>query len=132
MRPALMVVDMQRWFLEVGPPEKLARVPWLIANTNELIRCFRDRGLPVIRVVTIHKADGSTWNQWMKAQKVPRLIEGTREAEEHPGVDTGDNDIVVTKTRHSAFLRTQLEDLLRARAIDTLAVSYTHLRAHET
>jgi nicotinamidase-related amidase len=123
MRPALLVIDLQRWFLEVGPPEKLARVGALIANTNALIDFFRDRYLPVVRIQTVHKADGSTWNQWMKEHNTPRLIEGTREAEEHPDVHRCDTDVVIRKTRHSAFIRTELEDVLLARAIDTVVLA---------
>ena len=80
MSPALLVIDLQRWFLEVGPAEKLARVGKLIRNTNALIDSFHDRDLPVVRILTVHKADGSTWNQWMKDHNSPRLIEGTSEA----------------------------------------------------
>jgi len=122
MRPALLVIDLQRWFLEIGPAEKLARVGTLIANTNALIDFFHDRGLPVVRILTVHKPDGSTWNQWMKEHNSPRLIEGTPEAEEHPDVHRTDTDIVIRKTRHSAFIRTQLEDVLRGRAVDRVAV----------
>jgi len=123
MRPALLVIDLQRWFLEVGSPEKRARVGTLIANTNALIDFFRDRNLPVVRILTVHKADGSTWNQWMKEHNTSRLIEGTREAEEHPDVHRCEADVVIQKTRHSAFIRTDLEDLLLARAIDTVVLA---------
>ncbi len=120
--PALLVIDMQRRFLEQGHPEKLARVGALIASANELIDCFHDRGLPVVHIQTIHKADRSTWNQWMKEHDAAALIEGTREAEVHPDVHVADTDIVVRKTRHSAFIRTELEQLLTSRAIGTLAL----------
>ena len=123
MRPALLVIDLQRWFLEVGSPEKLARVGALIANTNALIDFFRDRDLPVVRIQTVHKAGGSTWNQWMKEHNTPRLIEGTQEAEEHPDVHGSDTDVVIRKTRHSTFIRTELEDVLLARAIDTVVLA---------
>ena len=123
MRPALLVIDLQRWFLEVGPAEKLARVGALIANTNALIDFFHDRDLPVVRILTVHKADGSTWNQWMKEHSTPRLIEGTPEAEEHPEVHRRHTDVVIRKTRHSAFIRTELEDVLLGRAVDTVVVA---------
>ena len=123
MRPALLVIDLQRWFLEVGPAEKLARVGTLIANTNALIDLFHDSDLPVVRILTVHKADGSTWNQWMKEHSTPRLIEGTPEAEEHPEVHRRDTDVVMRKTRHSAFIRTELEDVLLGRAVDTVVVA---------
>ena len=122
MRPALLVIDLQRWFLEVGPPEKLARVETLIAKTNELIDFFHEKKLLVVQIQTVHKADGSTWNQWMKEHNKGRLIEGTREAEEHPDVHTCDTDVVVRKTRHSAFIRTELEQVLRDRGVDTVVL----------
>lgn len=123
MVPALLVIDLQRWFLEVGPPEKLARVEKLISQVNALIDFFHERELPVVHIYTVHKADGSTWNQWMKEHNTPRLIEGTREAEEHPDVHRCETDVVIRKTRHSAFIRTELEDVLLARAIDTVVLA---------
>jgi len=123
MRPALLVIDLQRWFVEVGPAEKLARVERLIASANALIDFFHARDLPVVRILTVHKADGSTWNQWMKEHNSPRLIEGTSEAEEHPDVHRCDTDIVIRKTRHSAFIRTELEKVLRVRSVGTVVVA---------
>jgi len=55
MRPALLVIDLQRWFLEIGPPEKLAAVESVIARTNELIDFFHERGLPIMHIQTVHK-----------------------------------------------------------------------------
>lgn len=123
MRPALLVIDLQRWFLEVGPPEKLARVERLIAKSNELIDFFHEKKLPVVQVQTVHKADGSTWNQWMKEHNTGHLIEGTREADEHPDVHTCDTDVVIRKTRHSAFIRTELEETLRDRGVDRVVIA---------
>jgi nicotinamidase-related amidase len=122
MKPALLVIDMQRRFLEQGHAEKLARVPTLIANANELIDFFHDTGLPVVLVQVVHKADRSTWNQWMIEHDAPALIEGTPEAEEHPDVHTRETDIVLPKTRHSAFIRTDLDDILRSRGVDTVVL----------
>lgn len=121
--PALLVIDLQRWFLEVGSSEKLAAVETLISQTNTLIDFFYERKLPIIHIHTVHQADGSTWNQWMKEHNSPRLIEGTREAEEHPGVHKYVTDIQVIKSRHSAFIRTQLESILRDRQVDTLIMA---------
>jgi len=123
MRPALLVIDLQRWCLEVGPQEKLARVETLIAKTNDLIDFFHEKDLPVVQIRIIHKADGSTWNQWMREHRTGRMIEGTREAEGHPDVHTCDADVVLTKTRHSAFIRTELEHLLGEREVDTVVLA---------
>jgi len=122
-RAALLVIDLQRWFLETGPPAKLRAVEALIAATNELLDAFHERRLPVVIVQTVHQADGSTWNQWMKAHDTGRLIEGTPEAELHPALRTAESDLVLTKTRHSCFIRTDLERMLRDRDVDTVVLA---------
>lgn len=128
MKPALLVIDLQRYYLEVGHEEKLARVGRLIANTNELIDFFHAHTLPIVRMQIVHKADGSTWNQQMRRHWTGELlkgtlIEGTWEAETYPQLHQYDTDIVVTKTRGSAFIRTDLEDLLRGLDTDTVVVT---------
>ena len=110
---ALVVIDLQRWFLEVGSKEKLDRVAKLIRHTNELIKHFEENNLPIIKVQTVHKADKSTWNLWALEHDVGRLIEGTKEAEYSPDVHVAKNEIIITKTRLSAFIRTNLENKLK-------------------
>lgn len=128
MKAALLVIDLQRYYLEVGHEEKLARVGALIAKTNELIDFFHDKALPVVKVQIVHKADGSTWNQAMRPHWTGQLMkgtltEGTWEVEPHPELRGRPTDIVVTKTRGSAFIRTQLENLLRELEVDTIVLT---------
>lgn len=128
MTPALLTVDLQRYYLEVGHEDKLTRVNALIANTNDLIEWFHRHVLPIIRIQLVHRTDGSTWNQQMKPHWTGdvlngTLAEGTWEAEPHPDLIEHETDIVVTKTRGSAFLRTDLEDTLRALSVDTVVVA---------
>ena len=77
MKAALIVIDLQRWYLERGHPDKLERVGRLIERTNDLIDCFHERTLPVFKVQNVHKADGSTWNQFMRPYWTGKPIEGT-------------------------------------------------------
>ena len=119
---ALIVIDLQKWFLEVGSEEKLSLVSNLITKTNELLRHFEKNNLPIIKVQTVHKADKSTWNIWALENNVGRLIEGTKEAEYSPEVYVAKNEILVTKTRLSAFLRTNLENILRNLNCDELVI----------
>lgn len=119
---ALIVVDVQRWFLEVGSEEKLNLVSNLITKTNELIRYFESNNLPIIKIQTVHKADKSTRNQWALNNNVGRLIEGTKEAEISPEIHVVKNEIVITKTRLSAFLRTNLENILKQLKCDELVI----------
>ncbi len=128
MKTSLLVIDLQRWYLERGHPEKLLRVEMLIAKTNELIDFFHKQCLPVVQVRLIHKEDGSTWNQMMKPHWTGRplegtVTEGTREAEPHPDLHRRDTDIVLTKTRGSAFLRTQLEDILWEQGVGAVVLA---------
>jgi len=123
MKAALLVIDLQRWFLEVGTPQKVAGVPRLIAKTNELIDFFHEKRLPIVHVLTVHKDDGSTRDLWMRRHDRSAMGEGTRDAEEHPKVHTFDTDVMITKTRHSAFIRTELESVLRKMHIDTLVLA---------
>jgi len=120
---ALIVVDLQRWFLEVGSDEKLNLVSGLLDKTNELIKHFEEKDLPIIKIQTVHKADKSTWNLWALENDIARLIEGTREAEYSPEVYIAKNEIVITKTRLSAFVRTNLENLLRDLNCEELIIS---------
>lgn len=119
---ALLVIDLQRWFLEVGSEEKLQRVSRLIERTHELIDYFEKCRLPIVKVQTVHKADKSTWNQWAIENDVPRLIEGTYEAEYSPEVRTAPEEILMTQTRLSAFLRTDLETKLRELNCDEVVI----------
>ena len=51
------------------------------------------------------------------------LTEGTWEAERHPDVHSHDTDVVLTKTRSSAFILTELEDLLREQKVDSVVLA---------
>jgi nicotinamidase-related amidase len=55
MKMALLVIDLQRWYLERGHLEKLSRVETLIAKTNALIDFFHKQRLPVVQVRLIHR-----------------------------------------------------------------------------
>jgi ribosomal-protein-serine acetyltransferase len=123
MSTALVIIDLQNWFLEVGTEEKVAAVPTLIAGANRLLDLFHERNLPVIRIQTRHKADGSTWTRWMKGNNAPLLIEGARDAEEHPDLHGAASDVVVVKTRNSAFINTHLEAVLKALGVETLVLA---------
>lgn len=83
---------------------------------------FHQKGFPIIHVLTVHRADGSTGDLWMKRNKRVFLAEGTADVEEHPHFHRFDTDVVVTKTRHSAFIRTDLEDILRTMRTDAVVL----------
>ena len=106
----------------------MAHVGALIAKANDLIDFFHEKNMPVVHVRIIHKADGSTWNQSMRKHWTGHpiegtVIEGTWEAEMHPDVHKCAEDVVLTKTRGSAFIRTELEDVLGELEVSTVVLA---------
>lgn len=138
MKPALVVIDFQRWFFRTA--ERRTGLAAAVRSTNELIELFHCHGLPIVHILTVHKADGSTWSQLMKKGNFAVMIEDTPDVEELPEVKHFDTSLTVIKTRHSAFIRTDFEQVLRQQGVDTLVltgafidgcVGLTAIDAHE-
>lgn len=131
-RSALLVIDMQVYFFQkAGRRLGLAQV---VGNINRLIDTFDSLALPVFHVVSRYQADGSDWDLKMKAAGVPELIASTPEADILPEVNVADHHRMVTKTRYSAFLHTNLAADLQADKIDRAVVvgAYTHYCVNAT
>jgi nicotinamidase-related amidase len=121
MKPALLVVDIQNWFFRTEERQK--GIPQVVNGTNELIEYFDSKNLPVIHVLTVHKADKSTWPITMLQGNHSVLIEGTHEPEELEQIKKSTKHQTLIKTRHSAFLRTNLEEQLKSQGIDTVIIT---------
>jgi nicotinamidase-related amidase len=117
---ALVVVDMQVDYFNDGELERCRED--LVAACNSLMERARAAGAPVIEVRTEHKPDRSTWALNMREDDSGMVIEGTPGAEPVRGLRT-DGSITVIKTRDSSFFRTELEDLLRSRGIESIALA---------
>ena len=115
---ALAIVDMQRWMFRF--PERRAQLPSLVPALNRLAAVFNAHGHPVIEVGVFHKPDRSTWSRLMIKHNYACLIEGSPEAELVQGLDLPPTRRLVRKTASSAFLRTDLEDQLRAMNVTKL------------
>jgi len=126
LTPALIVIDMQQYFFRTE--ERRIGLPKLISSINELIEYAELTNIPIYQVVTQHKEDKSTWNLVMKKYNFKALIEGSKEAEILPEIKVNDNQIKLVKTRQSTFIRTNFENDLRNRGIDTLILCgvFTH------
>ena len=127
MTTALIILDMQNYFFNT--PDKLAGYRSLIASLNDLIQGFdRAEGAEIYNVVSVHKADRSTWSRNMLRRDAGCLLEGTHEAAIVKDLLVSPKQVTVYKTRHSAFMRTNLEQMLRCRGTDRLVLSgvYAH------
>jgi nicotinamidase-related amidase len=121
--PALIIIDMQRDFLDVGAPIEVARGRNVIQNLYGLLSAFRSSNLPVIHVVTLHRADGKDW-EILEPHRVPsHCIEGTAGAEIVSPLKPIDHEFVVVKKRYSAFFNTDLDMILRRMRVETLVIT---------
>lgn len=113
---ALLVIDVQRYFFDRRAPAFLDDAPAIVPNILKLIGAFRRAGLPVAFTRHAHRNGEPTgqMGRWWD-RKLP--WEGTREAELIDKLRPGPEDILITKTRYSAFERTDLDSWLKARNV---------------
>lgn len=134
---ALLVVDLQRGFMDESVahsfvPESLG----IVANVNRLARTLRAAGgrIVFIRMVATEKA-AREWSVYYDDLTQPgqrqRRFDGMRAGgpghELWPGLEVGAADLIVDKTRYSAFIQgsSDLEAVLRREGIDTVLVTGT-------
>ena len=121
---ALLVMDMQANILN-GVSQTAANA--VIANVNEAITYAREKGILVIYVVVGFRAGApevSANNKGFFAGKETLTPEQAKQFMQiHPAIMRGENDIVVTKRRVSAFTGSDLEVILRAQNIRHIILS---------
>ncbi len=126
-KPALLVIDMQRDWLEEGRPFYLGPDgERTVQSIIELVTAARENGVPVI--FTLHvftgdeRLDGLTMIKSTGASK-SGAREGTEGFMFAKGLEPRPGDLVIKKRRYSAFYNTELDAVLRALGADTVVVS---------
>lgn len=119
---ALLVVDMQRFFLDPHSPTFTAGGPPIIPNIANLIRKFREAKRPVIYTCHVHQADGADAGI-MKWWWPGMCIEGTSESLVHDDIAPRPGEKIIYKHRYSAFYNTDLETILRGLKIEDLVIT---------
>ncbi|MDO8847667.1 MAG: cysteine hydrolase [Coriobacteriia bacterium] len=119
---ALLVIDMQDFFLEQTSPSftcgGLAILPTLV----RLVTAFRQAGRPVIFTQHVHHPDdldSGIMGWWWEG----KCLEGSAESAIHSGLSPMPGEKVVLKHRYSAFYNTDLETVLRCLKVEDLVVS---------
>lgn len=131
-RAALVVIDMQNAFLLPGMPSEVVGAIDIIPQINRLAQGFREvAGLVVWVMMTINQ-EIESWNTWLdhfmnperKTTMIRELSPGSKGHELHHSLLVETQDVVMQKTRYSAFIQnsSHLDALLRARGIDTVAI----------
>ncbi len=121
-KAALLVIDMQRFFLDPESPTFTCGGLAVLPNVQRLIAAFRDAGRPVIFTRHVHHPDGldaGIMGWWWQGM----CPEGSPESEIHDDLAPLAREKVVLKHRYSAFYNTDLETVLRCLNVEELVVS---------
>ena len=138
-RTALVVVDMQRGFLDIGEAMEVPPAREIVPAIQSLLRVFRAQRLPVVFTEFVYSQSvpvliGSLHPEHKPAPPgAPRgfglpsssCLEGTASAETVPDLAPRPGEIVVRKRGYDAFAGTVLDGALRARNVTSLVVTGT-------
>lgn len=126
-RAALLIHDMQAYFVDAFAPG-VSPIAAVIDNVARLVGAARARGLPIF--YTAQNGDQDRRDRGLQADL---WGPGMRHAPEHQPIIAPlapqEGDIVLLKHRYSAFQRSNLETLMRARGRDQLIICgvYAHI-----
>ncbi|MBP1704454.1 MAG: nicotinamidase 2-like [Chloroflexi bacterium] len=121
-RSALLVIDMQLFFLDEASPSYTAGGPAIIPLVKRLVEAFRRAGRPVVFSRHVHHPDdldSGIMGWWWKG----KCLEGSPESEIHPELAPRAGEKVVFKHRYSAFYNTDLETVLRCLKVEDLVIT---------
>jgi nicotinamidase-related amidase len=138
-RTALVVIDMQRGFLDPGEAMEVPPAREIVPVIQKLLDVFRGKGLPVAFTEFVYSQSvpvliGSLHPEHRQAPPgAPRgfglpsssCLEGSPSAETVPDLAPRPGEIVVRKRGYDAFAGTALDTALRARHVTSLVVTGT-------
>jgi ureidoacrylate peracid hydrolase len=130
---ALVVVDMQIYFMGEGQPSECPIARDIVPNVNRLAESTRRAGGKVIWIQTHSGPDSKDfWSAYYDRmtpengeKRVTGMEPGGSGFDIWPDLDVRDEDEIVPKTRYSAFLPapSKLEAVLEENNIDTMLVT---------
>lgn len=121
-KAALLVVDMQNFFLDPASPTFTSGGPAVLPNIKKIIQAFRQAHRPVIFTQHVHhpdRLDAGIMGWWWEGM----CLEGSPESEIHPHIAPLPHEKVIFKHRYSAFYNTDLETVLRVLHIEDLVIA---------
>ena len=120
-RSCLLVIDMQRYFVDPAGAAYLPSAHAILENIRLLIEAFRTAKRPVIYTRHAHHPDHldlGILGQWWGDM----IVEGTPDSEIYAAIAPLKNEKVITKHRYSAFFDTDLQTVLRVLKIEDLTI----------
>jgi ureidoacrylate peracid hydrolase len=133
---AHVIVDLQNGFLANGGLAEVPVAREMIPNVNRISAAMRTAGgLNVFLRYTYDEAEQQPWVSWYRTYMTPEIRAAfkdafSREAEPWqlwPLLELKDRDLIIDKTRFSAFIpgTCRLDEVLRARGIETVIITGT-------
>lgn len=134
---ALVVVDMQRGFLDEGAALEVPGGRALIPTINGVIRACRKLGIPIVFTQFVYDPKvPSLFGELHPEHKPPRpnqptglgfpsgcCLLGDPSAEIHPDIEREEGDYTLLKTGYDAFYQTPLDDYLRIKGVRTIMLA---------
>jgi nicotinamidase-related amidase len=108
MKPALLVIDLQKKFFEIDDAHSES-LKLAIDYINEAISIFRKKGFPIISIQHKNENEG--------------LIPGNEEFEVHESVKLEPQDLRIIKIYGNSFTKTKLNEKLRQLNVDTVIIT---------
>ena len=135
-RTALLVVDMQNYFMTPGAPAEVPLSRGIVPNINRLAAALRQAGGTVVWVRTLFTEralrDISHFHHVLLRPEAMRfrssaLAEDAEGSQLWPQLDVRPEDMIVRKERYSAFIQgaSDLHEQLRQRGIEAVLVGGT-------
>lgn len=117
---ALMVVDMQQYFLNEDSHAFVPSSQSILPNVSRLIQLFRDAGRPVIYTYfAVEEGEKDPIGKWWGRT----VHEGDPESLIVDDLQPMEDELVLRKPCYSSFQKTELEDILKSKGVQGLVVT---------
>jgi nicotinamidase-related amidase len=108
MKPALLVIDVQKQFFDISP-ETSRSLNDAIEYINAAVELFREKDLPVIAIQHINEKDN--------------LVPGDPSFEMPDSLNILPEDAHIHKTYGNSFIKTPLKEILEKAEVDTVILT---------
>jgi ureidoacrylate peracid hydrolase len=134
-RTALVVVDMQNYFVAEGFAAEVPKARGIVPNINRMAKALRAAGGTVIWIQTTATGALEHWGNHHKHmlttdrvdKRLTQLNEGHEGFKVYPKLETLPADLRIKKIKYSAFIAgsSDIDTQLKSRGIDTLLITGT-------
>lgn len=129
---ALLIIDMQEFFLNEESHAFVPSARTIVPNVNSLVEEYRRQEYPIIFTFHALESDekpGMMGRWWGDVLRVTNSLSRI-----HSSLNWEENDITLRKSRYSAFIGTNLDQILKDNKVNTLVITgiMTHLCCEST